>query len=96
MGRVDVQWPDDRRTERLHVRVSPEFKHLVEDAAREVGMSVSDFVVSTVRNRADDVLARRTVVPDAYYDELLAALDEPPRVVPELLSAMQRQVSADT
>lgn len=96
MGRVDVHWPDERRTERLHVRVSLEFKHLVEDAAREVGMSVSDFVVSTVRDRADDVLARRTVVPAAYYDELLAALDEPPQVVPELLAAMQRQVSADT
>lgn len=89
-----MAWPE-RRTERLHVRVSSEFKSRVEEAAREVGVSVSDFVVNAVREQADDVLARRTVVAEDYFDRLVAALDEPPQVVPELLDALQKRTAAD-
>ncbi len=78
-SRVDLAWADTRRTSRLHVRVSPEFKGRLEQAAQTQGTSISDFVTDAVRARVDEVLGARWVVPDEYFDELLRALDEPVR-----------------
>jgi len=94
MSRPDMTWPE-RRSDRIHVRVAPELKHTVEEAAREIGISMSEFVTSAVREKADEVLAKRTVVDPAYYDALLAALDEPPRMVPELLEAIAKRTTVD-
>jgi uncharacterized protein (DUF1778 family) len=33
----------------------------------------------------------RTLVDSRQFDQLLAALDEPPRIIPELLEAMQKR-----
>ncbi|WP_166355075.1 DUF1778 domain-containing protein [Phytoactinopolyspora limicola] len=55
MPRIDAQW-QERRSQRLHVRVSPDFKTRLERAAREVEMSVSDFVVRAVSDRVEHVL----------------------------------------
>jgi uncharacterized protein (DUF1778 family) len=87
-------WPE-HRSERIHIRVAPEVKRTIEQAAKDLGMSLSEFVLSTVLDRADEVLAHRTLVESTYFDQLLAALDEPPRVVPELLDAMQKHAMAD-
>lgn len=94
MSRPDLSWPE-RRTERIHIRVAPELKNAIEQAASEVGVSMSEFVVDAVRERADEVLAHRTIVDATYFDELLIALEEPPRVVPELLDAIENRRTAD-
>jgi uncharacterized protein (DUF1778 family) len=42
--------------------------------------------------RADQVIAesRRTVVPSAYFDRLLNALESPPHTMPALVKAAER------
>jgi uncharacterized protein (DUF1778 family) len=38
---------------------------------------LTDFVISSAEARAEEVLASRTLVPADYFDQLIAALDEP-------------------
>jgi uncharacterized protein (DUF1778 family) len=65
----------------MEARVSPEERRQIERAASVTGVSASAFMVSAAVERADEVIAEATstTVPAAYFDELLAALDEPER-----------------
>jgi uncharacterized protein (DUF1778 family) len=67
------------KSERLEARVSPEERARLEWAARVAGTSVSTFVIDAAVERADDLIAGEmtTAVPAAYFDQLIAALDEP-------------------
>lgn len=77
------------RTDRVEARVSPEQRARIERAAAFSGESMSAFVVSAAVRRADEVIAERsaTVVPSDYFDQLLAALDEPGESAPRLAAA---------
>lgn len=54
--------------------------------------SVSSFVVDAAEEKAERVILEHseTFVPSRFFDELLAALDEPPKVVRALARAAQR------
>ncbi|MCR1783551.1 DUF1778 domain-containing protein [Nocardioides carbamazepini] len=88
--RVDHVWTDGPRTERLNLRVSPEFKARLEQAAREEGLSGTDLIVRATNEQIDEILMRRTVVSDEFFDGLLAALDEPPAPNPQLAKGFRR------
>lgn len=80
------------KDERLHLRVEPEQKALLEAASRASGDTVSAFVLHVATEAAVDILAdRRVFVPDEpawqVFDQ---ALSRPAKEVPglrELLSA---------
>ena len=80
------------RTDRVEARVSPEQRERIERAAAFSGESMSSFMVSAAVARADDVIAERsaTVVPSDYFDQLLAALDEPAESSPRLAAAAKK------
>jgi hypothetical protein len=44
--------------------------------------TLTEFLISAGEQRADEVLAARTVVPADFYDKLIAALDEGPQADP--------------
>ncbi|MBM7518115.1 type II toxin-antitoxin system TacA family antitoxin [Nocardioides nitrophenolicus] len=88
--RPDHRWTDAPRTERLNIRVSADFKSLLEQAAREDGVSGTDLIIGATGARIDEILMRRTVVSDRFFDDLLAALDEPPAPDPALAKAFRR------
>lgn len=79
------------KTDRLEARLSPAERARIEEAASTAGLSVSAFVVGAAVDRADEViaLATTTVVPADYFDDLLAALDEPDPA-PRLAKAAKR------
>lgn len=64
---------------RLEARLTPTEREQIEQAAVLAGESVSSFVVLAALNRADILVTERasTVVPAAYFDRLVASLDEP-------------------
>lgn len=62
---------------RLNFRVRPDTERRLRAAAAACSESLTDFVISAAEQRADEVLATRTMVPSDYFDDLLAALDEP-------------------
>lgn len=80
------------RDERLQVRVDATSKRRLEDAATEVRLSLSAFVLQAAQQMADQVLAERQVIrlsPEAAaaFEE---ALTRPDRVNERLARALQR------
>jgi uncharacterized protein (DUF1778 family) len=66
-------------TERLELRLAPEQKAALTTAANLMDTTVTDLVRDSALERANEVITARTTtfVPAEYFDQLLAALDEP-------------------
>lgn len=67
------------KTDRLEARLTSTQRRQIEQAAELAGESVSSFMVLAALERAEVVVTElaTTVLPAAYFDELVAALDEP-------------------
>ena len=74
------------RSEKLDLRLTPEAKRKIAAAAAAKHCSVTDFVLRSAIDRADEVLSdqRRFFVNEAQWQAFQAALDAPPRDLPEL------------
>ncbi|MEY6433467.1 DUF1778 domain-containing protein [Thioalkalicoccus limnaeus] len=74
------------RSTKLDLRLTPEAKARLSAAARERHQSVSQFVLSSALERADETLAdRQHFRLDAErWSAFIAALDRPPRALPRL------------
>jgi uncharacterized protein (DUF1778 family) len=79
-------------TERMEVRLTPEDKSLLLEAAGINHESASGFVVRAAREAAKEVIERdqATVVPAAFFEAMVASLDEPAQPITELASAVQK------
>jgi uncharacterized protein (DUF1778 family) len=79
---------------RLEYRLRSEAKRKIEKAAALVHESASDFARTAAEQRAEQVLAEHshlvTIVPSEFFDDLLAALDEPPTANSALRTAARR------
>lgn len=69
-----------RKTNRIEIRVTPEQRQVLEQAAWYEGVTLSAFVLGVAVERADQITDafRATVVSPEKFEELLAWLDEPP------------------
>jgi uncharacterized protein (DUF1778 family) len=74
------------RSEKLDLRLSPEAKHKLYSAAAAVNRSVSDFVLESALNRADETLAdrRHFSLNAEQWTAFMAALDAPAKHNPVL------------
>jgi uncharacterized protein (DUF1778 family) len=74
------------RSEKLDLRLTPLAKQRLSAAAERAQRSVSDFVLTSALERADETLAdRQTFSLDAaQWAKFQAALDAPPRALPRL------------
>ncbi len=80
-------------TARLEVRLQADAKARLERAAELEQVPVSDFVRSAAQERAEQVLLMhetQTMVPAAFFEELLAALDSPEQSNDALIRAAAR------
>jgi uncharacterized protein (DUF1778 family) len=84
--------PAAPKTSRRQLRVSPADDELFRRAAATAGESVSEFLVTSGRARAEMILADRTefVVDDDAWDRFAAALDRPAEVKPAVVELMRR------
>ena len=57
------------KTERLEARVRPSDKAFIEDAASHLGISVADFLVSSAKERAEEVIRRRDQIELSRRDQ---------------------------
>jgi uncharacterized protein (DUF1778 family) len=78
--------PAPARTEKLDLRLTPQAKQRLFAAAEVQQRSVSEFVLQSALERADEALADRRLfsIPAEKWGAFLAALDAPPRDVPRL------------
>jgi len=83
MPRVSVR---TTRASRLSLRATERQKTLFETVASRRGVTVTEFVLESAQNRAEEILAdeRHFVVPPERWKAFVAALDRPVRAKPRL------------
>ena len=76
----------------LNIRVTEDEKAMVERAAGLSHMPMSQFTLQATLRAAEEVLADQTrfVLPPDKWDELVALLDRPARVLPGLREAASK------
>ena len=74
------------KEDRLGIRLAPREKAFFKRAAELERKSLSEFVLASVREKAESLLAEqnRFIVSAAQMKALCKALDAPPRIVPRL------------
>jgi uncharacterized protein (DUF1778 family) len=74
------------RTQKIDLRLTPEAKRTLQLAAEAARKSVSEFVLESALDRADERLPDRTrfVLSAAQWRAFTAALDRPPRRIERL------------
>lgn len=75
-----------RRSEKLDLRLTPNAKRALQAAAAALHRSVSEFVLESALARADEALADRRSfsLDETQWQAFVAALDAPPRPLPNL------------
>lgn len=84
------------KAERVEARLTTLQRRQIEQAAALAGESVSSFMVLAALERAESVVVEQatTVVPAAYFDQLVASLDQPddaPRLARAARAARRRR-----
>jgi uncharacterized protein (DUF1778 family) len=80
------------RSERVTLRMTPAAKHTLQTAAAVTNKSLMEFVLGSALNAAEDFLPDRRVfyLDQEHWDAFVAALDAPPKDIPELRSLFAR------
>jgi len=70
-----------QRSDKLDIRISPEAKRILQEAARERHTTISQFVIDSALATANEVLAERNRIglTSEQWTAFMAALDAPPR-----------------
>jgi uncharacterized protein (DUF1778 family) len=84
--------PIHRKDDRLELRLEPEKRRLLDEAAAASSMTVSAFVLSHATAAAREVLADRTtfVLPTAHWDAFVELLERDVRPMPGLAAFLSR------
>jgi len=77
--------------ESLNIRIKPQVRELIDQAAELAGKNRTDFVLDAARRAAEDTLLDRTVftVSPKAYRQFLRRLDAPPKPNKRLLKTMR-------
>jgi uncharacterized protein (DUF1778 family) len=81
-----------RKADRLELRVEPERRKLLDEAAAESGMTTSAFVLSHATTAAEQVMADRVrfVLPAEHWDAFTKLLERPAQYHPDLAEFLAR------
>jgi uncharacterized protein (DUF1778 family) len=81
MATVDSKKPQTSEKGRMHFRLDPKIKARVARAAAITGQGLTDFAVSTLSEKADQILARHDTIllSSDEYSFFLKALDDDPK-----------------
>ncbi|MQS07947.1 DUF1778 domain-containing protein [Streptomyces alkaliphilus] len=80
-------------TTRLEIRIPVEVKRMIERAASACHLTMSAFILQTMKQAAEDVMARDrvTVIPPDFYEAMMAALENPAESDESLAEAARRR-----
>ncbi len=75
-----------QRSDKLDIRITPEAKRVLQEAARERQTTISQFVIESALTTAQEVLAERTRIglDSKQWAAFMAALDAPPQHHPRM------------
>ncbi len=85
------------RSQKLDLRVAPDAKRMLQEAARERHTTVSQFVLDSAIAAATKVLAERTRIPldSKDWTAFMEALDAPPRKHPRMERLLTEPTTLD-
>lgn len=97
-ARAAKRSPTLLKTENIQIRVTPDMKRLVEQAAEIVGTSVSEFSMQVIRQAAEnEILNRRFLtLKTANFDQFVSILDSPPKLSVQAKERLRRKSVWDT
>ena len=74
------------RSEKLDIRITPEAKQILQQAAKQRHTTISQFVLESALDSASAVLAERSrlTLDAAQWEAFMTALDAPPRRHPRM------------
>jgi len=83
---MGISTNDQTRTKRFNLRATPKQERLIRVAAERQGVNVTDFIIESACERAEQALAdqRHFVLDEKQWGLFMEALDAPPRVIPEI------------
>ena len=83
---MGVSTSDQTKTKRFNLRATPKQEHLIRVAAERQGINVTDFILDSACEKAEQALADQShfVLNEKQWAEFMKALDGPPRVIPEI------------
>ena len=86
-----------QRSDKLDIRISPEAKRVLQEAARERHTTISQFVIDSALGTAREVLAERTRIGLSLEDwaAFQAALDAPPQRHPRMERLLKKPTILD-
>ncbi len=78
--------PDQPRDRRLQLRATASEEELIRAAAERQGVNVTEFIMRSAREKAEQALADQTrfVLDDKQWKAFLVALDRPTQTKPRL------------
>lgn len=90
--------PDASKRSTLNMRIKPEERGLIDEAARTLGKTRTDFILDAALRMAEDTLLERTLIkvsPEAYA-KFLVLLDAPAKSNERLSKLMNAQLPWET
>lgn len=75
-----------RRDVKINLRAPAQTKEIIDKAAKVVGMTLTDFMIDTARQRAEEILLdqRFFALDEEKFAQFIAVLDQPPAPSEEL------------
>ena len=77
---------NEARSKRFNLRATPKQDSLIRVAAKRRGLDVTDFIIESACEKAQQTLADQAhfVLDQQQWDLFMKALDEPPQVIPQI------------
>ena len=78
------------RSQNIHIRVAPHQRALIDQAAKAMGKTRTDFILDTVTRAAENTLLdqRVFVLDDPHWERFIELLDAPPQPNEQLAKLM--------
>ena len=83
---MGLQSDSQTRTKRFNLRATARQEQLIKVAAGRQGLNVTDFILESACEKAEEALADQTrfVLDEQQWKLFMEALDRPPRVIPQI------------
>jgi len=83
---MGISTNDETRTKTSNLRATPKQERLIRVAAERKGLNVTDFILESACERAEQTIADQShfVVDQRTLDLFMKALDEPPRPISQV------------
>lgn len=83
---MGISTNEKSKSKRFNLRATSKQDNLIRVAAKVRGLDVTDFIIESACEKAQETLADQThfVLNEKQWAEFMKALDEPPRIIPEI------------